>query len=260
MSTKAVRDVGTPFPFNVLGVQVNALETVNVTWEMERWIAKRDRCHFVACTGMHGLAEAQLDPSFKEVLNSADLVVADGMPLVWLARRHGFDLRRRVYGPRLLEKFCCNSGRFYRHYFYGGAPGVAERVSAYMERYNVHTVGAYSPPFRPLTEQEKVEVDHRIEDAEPDVLWVGLSTPKQERWMYEHRSRLSVPVMVGVGAAFDFFSGRVKQAPLWMQENGLECVYRLIQEPRRLWRRYLVLGPMFAWNVSLELLGLRKYE
>jgi N-acetylglucosaminyldiphosphoundecaprenol N-acetyl-beta-D-mannosaminyltransferase len=129
-----------------------------------------------------------------------------------------------------------------------------------MERYNVRSVGTYSPPFRPLTEQEKVEADRRIEDAAPDVLWVGLSTPKQERWMYEHRSRLPVPVMVGVGAAFDFFSGRVKQAPPWMQENGLECVYRLIQEPRRLWRRYLVLGPMFAWNVSLELLGLRKYE
>jgi N-acetylglucosaminyldiphosphoundecaprenol N-acetyl-beta-D-mannosaminyltransferase len=247
--------------FKVLGVRVDPVQTSDVIARMQHWIAAREGCHFVACTGMHGITETQLDPSFKRVLDSADLVVADGMPLVWLGRWRGHDMRRRVYGPRLLESFCCNTGPFYRHYFYGGRPGVAERVAEVMKkRYDVRTVGTYCPPFRPLSEEEKLEVDRRIEAAAPDVVWVGLSTPKQERWMYEHRPRLSVPVMVGVGAAFDFIAGDVKQAPGWMQENGLEWSFRLTQEPRRLWRRYLVLGPKFAWNVSLELLGLKKFE
>ena len=126
------------------------------------------------------------------------------------------------------------------------------------QRYGVRSVGTYSPPFRPLTEEEKVEGDRRIQAA-PDVVWAGLSTPKQERWMYEHRPRLSVPLMAGVGAAFDFIAGAAKQSPAWMQENGLEWFFRLRQEPQRLWGRYLVLGARFAWNVSLELLGWKKF-
>lgn len=247
--------------FRVLGVRVHAMTTVEVIIKMQHWIHQCAGCHFIACTGMHGLAESQRDPSFKRILNSADLVVADGTPLVWLGRWRGCDMRRRVYGPRLLETFCCNTGPYYRHYFYGGGPGVADRVAEVMKRrYHVHTVGTHCPPFRPLTEEERLEVDRRIESADPDILWVGLSTPKQEFWMYEHRPRLNVPVMVGVGAAFDFIAGKVKQAPLWMQENGLEWSFRLMQEPRRLWRRYLVLGPKFTWDVSLELMGLKKFD
>jgi N-acetylglucosaminyldiphosphoundecaprenol N-acetyl-beta-D-mannosaminyltransferase len=121
-------------------------------------------------------------------------------------------------------------------------------------------VGTYSPPFRLLTEEENVQVSCQIQAAAPDVVWVGLSTPKQERWMGEHCVRLRAPVMVGVGAAFDFLGGRVRQAPAWMRENGLEWLFRLTQEPRRLWRRYLINGPKFAWNVSLELLGFKKFE
>jgi len=250
-----------PCAFRLLGVRVDALQVIDVVAEMESWIAKRSVGHFVAFTGMHGVTEAQRDASFKRILNSADLVVADGMPLVWLGRWHGCDMRRRVYGPELLEKFCCNTGPFYRHYFYGGGPGVAERVAEVLRRrYDVRTVGTYSPPFRPLTEEEKLEVDRRIRAAAPDIVWVGLSTPKQERWMYEHRERLGVPVMAGVGAAFDFLAGTVKQAPAWMQENGLEWFFRLVQEPRRLWRRYLVLGSRFTCNALLELLGAKKFD
>ena len=210
---------------------------------------------------MHGVSEARRDASFKQILNSADLVVADGIPLVWLGRRHGCDMRRRVYGPELLETFCCNTGPFYRHYFYGGAPGVADLLAEVLnERYGVRTVGTYSPSFRPLTEEEEAEVERRIRAAAPDILWVGMSTPKQERWMYEHRLRLAVPVMAGVGAAFDFIAGTVKQAPGWMRGNGLEWAFRLAQEPRRLARRYLVLGSRFACNVFLELLGAKRFE
>jgi N-acetylglucosaminyldiphosphoundecaprenol N-acetyl-beta-D-mannosaminyltransferase len=186
-------------------------------------------------------------------------LVADGMPLVWLGRWHGCEMRQRVYGPELMETFCRKTGPLYQHYFYGGGPGVADRVADILrQRYGVRSVGTYSPPFRPLTEEEKVEGDRRIQAA-PDVVWAGLSTPKQERWMYEHRPRLSVPLMAGVGAAFDFIAGAAKQSPAWMQENGLEWFFRLRQEPQRLWGRYLVLGARFAWNVSLELLGWKKF-
>jgi N-acetylglucosaminyldiphosphoundecaprenol N-acetyl-beta-D-mannosaminyltransferase len=245
-----------PGSFTVLGVRVDAVQIIDVIAEMEHWIVTRAAGHFVAFTGMHGVTEAQVDPSLKQILNSADLVVADGMPLVWLGRRHGRDMRRRVYGPELLETFCCNTGPFYRHYFYGGGPGVAERLAEVLnERYGVRTVGTYSPPFRPLTGEEEAEVVRRIRAAAPDVVWVGLSTPKQERWMYDYRARLGVPVMAGVGAAFDFLAGTVRQAPVWMRENGLEWLFRLANEPLRLWRRYLVLGPRFACEVLLELLG-----
>ena len=250
-----------PRSYTVLGVRVDTVQIPDVIELMEDWIAARSACHFIAFTGMHGISATQYDPSFKQILNSADLVVADGMPLVWLGRWYGYAMRRRVYGPELMESFCRNTGTLYRHYFYGGGRGVADRLAQILkQRYGVRTVGTYSPPFRPLTEEEKVEVDRRIQAAMPDVIWVGLSTPKQERWMYEHRPRLSVPLMAGVGAAFDFIPGTAKQAPTWMQENGLEWLFRLTQEPHRLWRRYLIMGSGFVWNVSLELLGLKKFE
>ena len=247
--------------FNVLGVRVNSVQIPDVIELMERWITARSVGHFIAFTGMHGISETRYDPSFKQVLNSADLVVADGTPLVWLGRWRGYVMRRRVYGPELLETFCRKTGPLYQHYFYGGAPGVSERLAEILnQRYGVRTVGTFSPPYRALTDEEKVEVDRRIQAAAPDVVWVGLSTPKQERWMYEHRHRLSVPLMAGVGAAFDFIAGTAKQAPTWVQENGLEWFFRLTQEPRRLWRRYLVNGSKFMWNVSLELLYFKKFD
>jgi N-acetylglucosaminyldiphosphoundecaprenol N-acetyl-beta-D-mannosaminyltransferase len=245
----------------VLGVSVDAVQIPDVIGRMEHWIVARSACHFIAFTGMHGITEAQYDPSFKQILNSADLVVADGMPLVWLGRWQGHDMRRRVYGPELMGIFCANTGPYYRHFFYGGGPGVADRLAEKLhQRYGVRTVGSYSPPFRPLTEEENADVDRRIQAAAPDVVWVGLSTPKQERWMFERRSRLNVPVMAGVGAAFDFLAGTAKQAPVWMQENGLEWFFRLSHEPRRLGRRYLVNGSKFAWNISLELLSIKKFD
>ncbi len=210
---------------------------------------------------MHGIAEARQDPSFKKVLNSADLVVPDGMPLVWLGRRHGYDMRRRVYGPELMETFCRSTGPSYRHFFYGGGPGLAERLAENLrERYNIRTVGTYCPPFRSLTLEEEADAERCIRAAAPDVVWVGLSTPKQERWMFAHRTQLGVPVMAGVGAAFDFISGTAKQAPSWMRENGLEWLFRLAHEPRRLWRRYVLLGSRFACEVFLELLCIRNFD
>jgi N-acetylglucosaminyldiphosphoundecaprenol N-acetyl-beta-D-mannosaminyltransferase len=247
--------------FKVLGVRVDAVQIPEVVSVMERWIQERAAVHYIAVTGMHGVMEAQYNPGFRSVLKAADLVVPDGMPLVWLGRWHGHPLRRRVYGPELMETFCRTTGPSYRHFFYGGGPNVAVRLAEVLkQRYGVNAVGTYSPPFRPLTEEENEQVSRQIRMAAPDVVWVGLSTPKQERWMYEHCARLRAPVMVGVGAAFDFVAGRVKQAPAWMRENGLEWLFRLGLEPRRLWRRYLVSGSKFVWNVSMELLGLKNFQ
>jgi len=247
--------------FNVLGVRVDAVQIPDVVGRMERWISESNGSHFIAVTGMHGVTEAQHDDAFKVILNSADLVVPDGMPLVWLGRWHGHALQRRVYGPELMQTFCRQTGPKYRHYLYGGMAGVPDLLARVMkERFAINVVGSYSPPFRALTPDEDSEILERIHHAQPDVLWVGLSTPKQERWMYEHRPRLRVPVVVGVGAAFDLNSGRAVQAPRWMQEHGLEWSFRLLQEPRRLWRRYIVYGSEFVWNVATELLALRKFE
>jgi N-acetylglucosaminyldiphosphoundecaprenol N-acetyl-beta-D-mannosaminyltransferase len=247
--------------FKVLGVRVNAVQIAHVVAQMENWICERDGCHFIAVTGMHGVTEAQHDPYFKQILNEADLVVPDGMPLVWLGRWHGHRLQRRVYGPELMHAFCRTTGSRYRHYLYGGAPGVPELLGGILQRkYGVNVVGAYSPPFRALTPQEDKEIIDQIHAANPDILWIGLSTPKQERWMFEHRAKLRVPAVAGVGAAFDLNSGRTKQAPAWMRENGLEWSFRLYQEPRRLWRRYVVYGPRFVWHVATELLLLRRFD
>jgi N-acetylglucosaminyldiphosphoundecaprenol N-acetyl-beta-D-mannosaminyltransferase len=246
--------------FRVLGVRVHAVQIPEVVSLMERWIQERAAVRYIAVTGMHGVMEAQQDPGFRSVLKAADLVVPDGMPLVWLGRWHGYALRRRVYGPELMETFCRTTGPSYRHFFYGGGPGVADRLADVLkQRYGVNAVGTYSPPFRPLSEEENAQVSRKIRAVAPDVVWVGLSTPKQERWMFEQRPRLTVPLLVGVGAAFDFIAGTVKQSPVWMRENGLEWLFRLIQEPRRLWQRYLILGPQFTWNVCLELLKLRRF-
>jgi N-acetylglucosaminyldiphosphoundecaprenol N-acetyl-beta-D-mannosaminyltransferase len=249
-----------PAKFRVLGAPVHAVQISDVVERMESWIHDCAAGQYITVTGMHGISESLREPHFREILESASLVVPDGMPLVWLGRWNGHGLRRRVYGPELMETFCRSTGDRYRHFLYGGAPGVPERLADVLqERYATRVVGSYSPPFRPLTQSEKSDVLDRIRAANADVLWVGLSTPKQEYWMYEHRDSLSIPVLVGVGAAFDFHTGRVKQAPRWMREHGLEWFFRLLSEPRRLWRRYLIQGSHFAWNVGLEILGLKHF-
>jgi N-acetylglucosaminyldiphosphoundecaprenol N-acetyl-beta-D-mannosaminyltransferase len=247
--------------FPVLNVRVDAIQIPDAIDRIEWWIRNRSRCRYVAVTGMHGVTEAQRDSSLRNMLNAADLVVPDGMPLVWIGRLRGFALRRRVYGPELmLEFFKATASKGYRHFLYGGSPEVCEHLAGALRRRfpGVAIAGAYSPPYRPLTPMERAEIVEKINSAQPDIVWVGLSTPKQERWMHEFRSLLRVPVLIGVGAAFDINSGAKRQAPEWMREHGLEWLFRLLQEPRRLWRRYLVCGSQFAFLVAMELLGVRR--
>ena len=246
-----------PARYRVLGTCVNALQIPDVIAHMQHWIACRDSCRYIAVTGMHGVTEAKHDPQLRAALASASLVVPDGMPLIWLGRRHGFVLPRRVYGPELMLRFFQETASTgCRHFFYGGAHGVAEALAEkFAGQFPDHEVaGTLSPPYRELTPDEDREVCSTINASNPDVVWVGLGTPKQERWMRDHQDRLTAPVLVGVGAAFDFHAGRVRSAPAWMGEHGLEWLFRLAQEPRRLWRRYLIRGSEFAVLTILELL------
>jgi N-acetylglucosaminyldiphosphoundecaprenol N-acetyl-beta-D-mannosaminyltransferase len=259
-SASAIKPDSTPATFRVLGARVSAVQIPGVIQRIREWIQDPQPGRYITVTGMHGIMEARHDRRFQEILEHADLVVPDGMPLVWLGRVHKHPLRRRVYGPELMETFCRETGTQSRHFFYGGAAGVADRLAQKLhDLYGTRVVGTYSPPFRPLSESEEQQVATLVRMAAPDILWVGLSTPKQERWMAEHREVLNVPVIVGVGAAFDFLVGRVAQAPPWMREHGLEWLFRLLCEPRRLWRRYLILGSQFVWNVALELLHIKNF-
>jgi N-acetylglucosaminyldiphosphoundecaprenol N-acetyl-beta-D-mannosaminyltransferase len=249
---------------NILGVGVCPVSQAGALSRIDRWIATRDR-QYVCVSGIHGVMESQRDDGLRAIHNAAGMVVPDGMPLVWLSRLWGGggDGVERVYGPDLLLACCGRSlTAGYRHYFYGGGPGVPDLLMARLKaRFpGLVVAGGYSPPFRPLTPEEDAEVIRRINAASPDIVWVGLSTPKQERWMAEHRDRVDAPVFIGVGAAFDFHAGLKRQAPRWMQRSGLEWLFRLLAEPRRLWRRYLRNNPLFVWNVLLQGLGLRHYE
>jgi N-acetylglucosaminyldiphosphoundecaprenol N-acetyl-beta-D-mannosaminyltransferase len=244
--------------FRVLGVRVDAVQIPDVVCRMTQWIEERQAGNYIAVTGMHGVMEAQHSVSFKAILNGASLIVADGMPLVWVGKAHRFPLRRRVYGPELMETFCRVTGGRFSHFFYGGAPGVADKLGEVLkQRFGIRVAGVYSPPFRHLNSDEERSLIDLLRTSRPDVLWVGLSTPKQESWMAEYRERAGIPVLVG--AAFDFFTGRTRQAPSWMREHGFEWLFRLSTEPRRLWRRYLIHGSQFAWNVALELAGIKRF-
>jgi len=187
----------------------------------------------------------------------------DGMPLVWIGRLSGFREMDRVYGPDLLLEVCrASESAGWRHFFYGGGPGIADALAAVLQSKfaQLKIVGTHTPPFRPLTPSELEEFQARVATARPDIIWVGLSTPKQELFMSSTLASLDVPVMIGIGAAFDLISGKVRQSPRWLQRIGLEWLYRLIQEPRRLWKRYFKNNPLFLCRLLLQLSGLRHYS
>jgi N-acetylglucosaminyldiphosphoundecaprenol N-acetyl-beta-D-mannosaminyltransferase len=266
-SSEAVLDAGrverpTPDRVNVLGVGVSAVSMAQAVSTIGRWIEEGEH-HYVCVSGVHGVMESQRDERLRRIHNGAGLVTPDGMPLAWLGRAYGGSHVERVYGPDLLLA-CCEAfaARGYRHYFFGGAEGVPERLVAELRRRFPALVvaGTHSPPFRPLTLDEDTALVAEINAAAPDIVWVGLSTPKQERWMHEHVGRLSASALIGIGAAFDFHAGLKRQAPRWMQRSGLEWFFRLATEPRRLWRRYLRNNPAFVASLALQIAGVRRYD
>jgi N-acetylglucosaminyldiphosphoundecaprenol N-acetyl-beta-D-mannosaminyltransferase len=237
---------------DVLGVGISAIDMPAAIEEIAAWIEHGER-HYVCVTGVHGVMESQRDPDLMRIHNESGLTTPDGMPMVWAGRRAGAVGMTRVYGPDLmlaLVEQAASAG--WRSFFYGGKEGVPERlVERLQERYpGFISVGTYSPPFRALTADEDDAIVERINAARPDLVWIGLSTPKQERWMSTHVGRLTAPALLGVGAAFDIHAGTLPQAPQWMQRRGLEWLYRLIREPRRLWRRYLSNNPRFVWAIA----------
>ncbi len=217
---------------------------------------------YICVTGVHGIMVAQQDAEFRRILNESFLTTPDGMPTVWVGHYQGFALER-VYGPDFMLDFCRHSVELgLRHFFYGGSEGVAQALKASMEKMipGLDVVGTYTPPFRPLTASEFDDLRSLVAQTNPDVMWVGLSTPKQERFMAEHLDKLNVRVMVGVGAAFDIHTGRVKSTPAWIRNIGMQWLHRLTQERKRLWRRYLRNNPRFLWMIFLQLSGLKKFK
>lgn len=242
---------------DVLGVHVSAITMQEGLEAIDQWIEDED-LNYVCVTGVHGVMESQRDPELRQIHNDAGMVTPDGMPLVWLSRWMGFRTTERVYGPDLMLGVCQRSiDRGYRHFFYGGGKTVPAQLAFRLSRKfpGLDVRGVYSPPFRALTPEEDEDIVRRINDSGADIVWVGLSTPKQERWMAEHRGRLNAAVLVGVGAAFDFHAGVKKQAPVWMRRNGLEWLYRMASEPRRLGPRYLVNNPLFVTRLLREKLA-----
>jgi N-acetylglucosaminyldiphosphoundecaprenol N-acetyl-beta-D-mannosaminyltransferase len=224
-------------------------------WAAERAVQPNVSGHYICVTSVHGIILAKDDPNFAQILNSADIATPDGMPVVWALRSFGCRGQQRVYGPTLMLHLCQSAAQNgHGIYLYGGRPEVLPLLEQRLgEQFPaLRIVGRFSPPFRPLTPAEDQQVEQEIRQSGCDLVFVGISTPKQERWMFEHRQSFPGVTMIGVGAAFDFHAGWTAQAPAWMQRLGLEWFFRLTTEPKRLWRRYLLVTPRFIplWLVQ----------
>jgi N-acetylglucosaminyldiphosphoundecaprenol N-acetyl-beta-D-mannosaminyltransferase len=232
---------------NILGVGAMPLDLDKAVAMLEQWRIERRR-EYVCLISVHGLVVAQRDPTIRSALNHCGLAAEDGMPLVWWSRLTGFSQARRVCGSDLLDEVCAYGvSRKYRHYFYGASPRVLELLVDRLQRRHPGLIvaGYRSPPFRPLTPAEQADDIAAINEARPDFVWVGLGMPKQERWMVEHLGKIDATALLGVGAAFDFHAGTKPRAPIWMQRSGLEWLFRLLTEPRRLAHRYVIDNALF---------------
>jgi N-acetylglucosaminyldiphosphoundecaprenol N-acetyl-beta-D-mannosaminyltransferase len=246
---------------DILGVPIAMTDYAQAMDVMDAMVDQRER-GYVCAAPVHAIMVAQDDPDMYAALRRSTLTVPDGMPLVWAANMLGERLPDRVYGPELMLRYddrCAERG--HRVWLYGGRDQgslVQLALSIRRRHPDIKIVGGYSPPFRQLNAEEEDYVVEQINGSKPDVLWVGVGVPKQEKWMARMRDRLEVPVMCGVGAAFDFHAGRINQAPRWMQERGLEWTYRIAQEPTRLLPRYLYFNPRFLARFTRQFLIERR--
>ena len=257
---------------SVVGVDISCTSYQDVTEACRRWI-RQNRAHraesrpvanarYICVTSVHGIISSLKAPAFRAAVNDADIATPDGMPVVWAMRSFGARTQQRVYGPTLMLALCEQAAALgHAVFLYGARDETLRALSQRLRsRYpGLSIVGTYSPPFRPLTEEEDESCIRMIRDSGADFVFVGLSTPKQEAWMVDHRDKLPGTILIGVGAAFDFHAGRVKQAPAWMQERGLEWLFRLCMEPSRLWKRYLLVTPLFLPLWALQKAGLVRF-
>ena len=256
---------------NILGVGLSCLNLESAEHALYTAVDTEAFQGFVTITGVHGVVESQRDEELKRIHNRSYLSTPDGMPMVWLAKGHGYDFVDRVYGPELMKNIMASSDLSgHRHYFFGGAEGVAEALtsSLHKEFPQLQVVGTMTPPFRPLTEAEENNLYEELQKKRPHFLWVGLSTPKQERFAHDFLEKFPDLtkdwdhgiIFIGVGAAFDFHSGRVQQAPYWIQRSGFEWLYRITQDPKRLLKRYVIANTYFLTRIFLQLTGMKHYQ
>ncbi|MGA8528551.1 MAG: WecB/TagA/CpsF family glycosyltransferase [Acidobacteriaceae bacterium] len=246
----------------VLGVGVSSLDLKRAVDLADRWLTSGAGYRYVCVSGVHGVMEAHRDPALRRILNGAFLNLPDGMPMSWVGRAQGYRNMDRVFGPDFMAEICRISvSRGYRHFLYGGAPGIAEQLRENLRKRfpGILVVGTFTPPFRNLTPAEETELLSRVHASQPHVVWVGLSTPKQERFMAQYVDALRVPLLVGVGAAFDYHTGRIRDCAPWIKRMGLQWLHRLAQDPRRLAGRYLCNNPAFLWHIAGQLAGRRTW-
>lgn len=239
----------------ILGTRVDIVQISDVVKTMENWIADKNSRRNIVLSNANNIVLGVKDPAIREAANNSDLSVADGISLVLTTRIYGYPLKKRVYGPDLMLEFLNEAEkRGYSNFFYGSLPNNLNfLIKRLKERFPLLKIaGFYSPSFKNKIEEDEEAVD-LINNSSSDVLWVGLGGPKQDIWMHCHKGRINVPVMVGVGAAFDFLSGTKLQAPPWVRNNGFEWLFRLVTEPKRLWRRYLINNFLFIYYVGIEL-------
>jgi N-acetylglucosaminyldiphosphoundecaprenol N-acetyl-beta-D-mannosaminyltransferase len=254
---KSSRISARPARINILGVGAMPMDLPRAAATLESW-RRSGRRDYVCCVSVHGLVVAQRDDAIRSALNGAGMATEDGMPLVWWSRRAGFRDAGRVCGPDLMELVCAASAsQGTRHFFYGGSPRVLDALVARMKARHPGFIlaGAMSPPFRTLSDAEDRADVEAINKTRPDYVWVGLGMPKQEAWMAAHVGRIEATALLGVGAAFDFHAGTTPRAPAWLQRNGLEWMFRLATEPRRLAHRYLVDNSMFLFHALRQWIG-----
>lgn len=241
---------------DILGVKMSAVDMGHAVYMANHWIATK-QAGYVCVTGVHGVMEAQRDSKLKETLNHAVMNIPDGMPMSWIGRLQGFKDMDRVFGPDFMFAMCRLSlNHEYRHFLYGGQPGVAAELEKVLTAKipGLQIVGTYTPPFRSLNTKEEDALLAQVHASRPHIFWVGLSTPKQEYFMAQYVDKLQVPLLVGVGAAFDYHTGRIKDCSPWIKRAGLQWMHRLLQDPGRLWRRYLRNNSAFVWNIALQFL------
>jgi N-acetylglucosaminyldiphosphoundecaprenol N-acetyl-beta-D-mannosaminyltransferase len=248
--------------FYVLGVRIDAVNFSSLLEFVKEAIEKK-RKTYIVLTGAHGIVEMQKDKQLLRINNQAGLVTPDGMPEVWLGKLKGYKNIQKLCASNIMQKIFCESEHTgYRHFMYGGNEGVAQILAKVLKiQYpKISIVGTYSPPFRPLTIDEEIKISKQINASGANIVWCGLGCPKQEKWMSKFRPHLDAPILIGVGAGFDFLSGEKPLAPKFIQYSGFEWLYRLASDPKRLWKRYFRVVPKFIYLVFLELTGIKKFR